>query len=523
MQLVPGVVLAHRFEIVGPPLGAGASGVVYPVTDRATGRALAAKVLHEDRVGDPRALEQLQQEASTMGRLEHPRVLEVLGLWSDGDGRWVLVTERVEGVALSDLEHAMDPRAVVTLGLQLADALDLAHQRGIVHGDVRPGNILLAAEGCKLFDFGLASGDATLLRAGRTAPEVLDGGPAGIPADLYGLGVVMYRAMTGQDAFYGHTPWAIMNMQRQGRDPVPGPRGLARLVDALLHPDPVQRPQRARDVHRVLQQLQAAPDRRVAVRPHTWPAFGLGRAWVVHGIDPTTGGRAWMADDLSGPAARRLVARLQAAGWRVRADKRALSRSDLAWVVGLSVVGGVALPVVGAFMALFAALSWRSSTVKPALTVALPPCRVALPPRLVHSHVELALMACVLLMATAALMIAAPPFAVLPLLGVFLLARRSGRRPADEPDLADLARRGRVQAALADLQAGIDARELQLDESLGLRGEVEAIRTAFEDGTLDAESVLIRLDGLSATIRERPRLPDMSHSAMEALRRVRES
>lgn len=523
MQLVPGVVLAHRFEVTGAPLGAGASGVVYPVTDRATGRSLAAKVLHEDRVGDPAALERLQHEASTMGRLDHPRVVEVVGLWSDGDGRWVLVTERVvDGIALSDVGQPLEQSAVITLGIQVAAALEAAHAREIVHGDVRPGNVLLSPEGAKLFDFGLVAGDATLLRAGQTAPEVLDGGPAGTPADLYGLGVILYRAMTGEDPFEGDTPWAVMAQQRTGRPPVGGPRGLAALVDGLLDPDPVMRPQRATDVRRALTALQIDPHRRVRARRRAWPPIGLARAWVVHGIDPTTGGRAWMAKDLSSAGARRLVERLQAAGWKVRADRHALSRTDMLIVVGATAAGAVMVPILGAFGGLYLALRWRAQRVRPALTRALPPCQVELPDRFGKSRRSTALAATALLLGTASLLVAVPPLAVVPALGLLGLALRRRARP-DEPDLADLARQGKVRAALAELQAGLDTREIELDASLGLRGEVEAIRVAYDKGELDAESVLVRLDGLSEQVRKAPRLPDMSHSAMEALRRVRES
>src|SRR5690349_12922523 len=105
LRVLPaGTLLAGRFEIDGPPLGSGASGVVYPAVDRATGRQVAAKVLHAPHAGDARALERLQDEAAIAGRLKHPHVVEVLGLWSDrlddGSSRWVLVSERLAAVAL---------------------------------------------------------------------------------------------------------------------------------------------------------------------------------------------------------------------------------------------------------------------------------------------------------------------------------------------------------------------------------------------------------------------------------------
>jgi len=523
MNLVPGTVLAHRFEITGPPLGSGASGVVWPVLDKATGDRRAAKVLHDDRVGDAQAVERLQREASTMGRLRHPRILEGFGLWSDGDGRWILVTERIDGVALSQVDTALEPTAVVTLGIQLAEALEAAHERGIVHGDVRPGNVLVAPEGCKLFDFGLVVGEATLLRAGQTAPEVLRGGPARVPADLYGLGVVLYRAMTGQAPFYGHTPWAVMKMQHDGRGRVPGPRGLARLVEALLHPDPVERPQTATEVRRALEALRADPGRRSWRGARRTPPIAPGRAWVVHGIDPTHGGRAWMARDLSGATARRMVARLRHAGWDVRADRLALSRPDIVWVAAAALVGGAIVPVLGVVVALPLALWWRSSKVRPALVEALPACAVELPPRVVHSNLDLTLAAGFLLLVAAGLLAYAPAFAAIPAVALIALALHSGRRSAEDPDLAELASTARVQSALADLRARLDGRELDLDRSLGVRGELEAIRGRFEAGEIGAESVLLRLDALSDQLRDAPRLPDMSQSADEALRRVRES
>ncbi|MEQ1505264.1 MAG: serine/threonine-protein kinase, partial [Myxococcota bacterium] len=333
----PGTVLAGRFEVDGPPLGSGASGVVYPAIDRATGRKVAAKLLHAAVADDRAALGRLQDEAAIAGRLRHPNVVEVLGLWSDG-GRWVLVSDRVDGVALGGI-GPLAPAAVAALGLELVAGLDAAAHAGLVHGDVRPGNVLVGATGgARLFDFGVSRVTAeAAVRPGETAPERIDGGPPSPAGDVYGLGVVLYHALHGRLPFAGDTPWAMIGAQRAPVSAVPGPPGLAGLIRWMLNPNPIERPDLA-TVRRALGKLRARPERRIGLR---WPLppVRVRSEWSVWGTYPATQAPAVVATGMSRRAAHRLATRLRAEGWQVRGVRTTFGWRDLGWIAAGAVVG----------------------------------------------------------------------------------------------------------------------------------------------------------------------------------------
>src|SRR5690606_31121364 len=181
-------------------------------------------------------------------------------------------------------------------------------------------------------DFGTGLDAAPPVRPGQTAPEVQAGAPPGRPADLYGLGVVLYRALTGELPFRADTPFAASAAQERGSATPEGPAGVAQLVGELLHPDPLRRPSDAAAVLGALRALRRDPARRA--RPaRRWVApIRPSRAWVVHGVDPSTGGRAFVRGQLGHGQARRLVDRLRDEGWEVRAAREALGWRDLAWV-----------------------------------------------------------------------------------------------------------------------------------------------------------------------------------------------
>jgi eukaryotic-like serine/threonine-protein kinase len=540
-QMLPeGTCLAGRFVIDGAPLGAGASGVVYPATDRATGRAVAAKVLHAN---DDESLARLQDEAAIAGRLRHPNVVEVVGLWSDrgdeaGPGaprRWFLVSDRVRGMSLDEV-GPVPPEAVVALGLELVDGLQAAEKLGLVHGDVRPGNVLVGPSGAALFDFGVGGG-ATQLRPGETAPERLDGGPPSPAGDVYGLGVVMYRSLCGGLPFEGDTPWAVMGAQRTVPE-VAGPRGLSALIRRMLHPDPVERPD-LQMVRSALLRLRTRPDRRLRM-PRPLPPIRPGRPWVVHGIDPVTGGPALVRAGLSKRQARSLLARLRAEGWQVRGVREAFAWRDLLWIAAFTILGAVVLPVVGAFPAAWFATRWRAEGIRPRVARALPAVQAHVPPRVMSSGSETAVVVGLLLLATAVSLLWWPPAALVPAALVVALMASSVRPPQASPEV--IARQGNVQAALARLRAMLESSEAptpasptESDLALGLAGEVDALESEWRGG-LDAERVLIRVDDLVARVSQ-PVWPGGAQladaratssrdaaaaAALDALRRVRE-
>lgn len=516
-----GETLAGRFRITGPPLGEGESGVVHPALDVETGREVVVKLLHEHLVADPQALARLEAEAGLAGRLSHAHIVEVLGLWSS-DGRWFLAAERVEGPSLAQVDGALAPEAVIALGLQLCDALAAAHERNLIHGDLRPGNVLLGPHGASLFDFGvahLAREGQHLVRPGQTAPEVASGATPRVAADLYGLGVVLYRAMTGKLPFQEASPFATLAAQRDRAPRPPGPAGLGRLVQELLDPEPARRPPDVAAVTTVLRKLQRRPERIVRT-PRRWIApVRPFRAWMVHGIDPTTGARASVRVALGKGRARELTERLRGEGWDVAMAKEALSVGDLVWVGILIAVFGVAVPVVGVLLGAALGLVWRSSSTQPRLREVLPPVRAPVPPRSAPAGAEYLIAAGIALLVAAALLLIKPWLALAPLLLVALIARSAWKSRALTPE--ERALHARIATVLAEARAGIEARAHGLDRALSLQGELEELEHGWHTGQVPQREVLLRAEALQEQATSAARREDsMTAATLEALRRT---
>jgi eukaryotic-like serine/threonine-protein kinase len=199
----------YRMEAL---LASGGMGEVWAARDLLLDRAVAVKVLGPAFAGDGRAAERLRREARAAGRLEHPGIARVLDLGEDG-GRPFLVMELLEGESLAERigpDGAMAPAEAARVVAAVADALEAAHQAGIVHRDVKPGNVFLDADGSvKVLDFGIASaaGEAALTTgdligtAAYLAPERTLGHRATPAADVYALGVVLYELLAGRRPF----------------------------------------------------------------------------------------------------------------------------------------------------------------------------------------------------------------------------------------------------------------------------------------------------------------------------------
>jgi hypothetical protein len=532
LELAAGTLLAGRFRIEGPPLGSGASGVVYPARDEATGRRVVAKMLHStltESETSAQGLAGLQEEAALAGRLRHPRVIEVLGLWAHkpepGEpSRWVLVSERFDGVALSEVGQ-LAPEAVVALGLQLCEGLQAAHDAGLVHGDVRPGNVLVGPSGASLFDFGLGrlGQDDLLLRAGETAPERQDGAPPTAASDVYGLGLVLWQALHGKLPFSGSTPWAVIGEQRKGLPKPPfawmfwEPRQpLVELCVRMLHPDPIERPELGA-VKLALHRARARPQAGLQLG-HPLPAFRPRSAWVIHGVDPGTGAPAVIAQDLSHRSAKRLLKRLRAEGWQVKGTRQAFDTGDLLWVLALTGLSALVLTPLVLPLVLVLTVRWRAHAVRPHLCTALPPVSVPVPPRRAAPGAESAVVGGLLMLATAALLAWWPPLAALPALLLVMLVISSVRAPSAPAE--QVARQGRVTSAFAELRTMLSTRALQLEDALGLEGELEQLEADWRGGRLDSDLVLVRVDTLREGMMQAPRLDAARpEHVLDALRR----
>jgi serine/threonine-protein kinase len=248
------------------PIASGAMAEVWEGQDQTLGRAVAIKVLHSHLAQDQSFLERFRREAIAAARLAHPNVVATYDTGTDGDVAFI-VMELVHGRTLRQVlsdEGPMNPRRVVEIGAQVADALDYAHRAGVIHRDVKPANILLCDDGrAKVADFGIAKAaieafeDATGAGAGAAAragahdltqsgaivgtakylsPEQVNGQAVDGRSDVYALGVVLYEILCGRAPFSGDTDVAVA-LQHLSASPLP-PRqvraGIPRALESVV-------------------------------------------------------------------------------------------------------------------------------------------------------------------------------------------------------------------------------------------------------------------------------------------------
>lgn len=279
MPLAPGIKLGP-YEIQSP-LGAGGMGEVYRARDTRLDRSVAVKVLPAHLSEKPEFAERFEREARTISSLNHPSICHLHDVGEQGGVRY-LVMELLEGETLSDrLRRGPLPLdQMLRYGAEIADGMEAAHRRGVVHRDLKPGNVMLTKTGAKLMDFGLAKGmsatkpvsaeltvtmtssHATPLTQQGTivgtfqymAPEQVEGKEADTRSDIFSLGAVLYEMISGKRAFEGKTlvsvaaailekePEAIRVVQ-----PVTPP-SLERVIKKCLAKDPDARWQNAGDL-----------------------------------------------------------------------------------------------------------------------------------------------------------------------------------------------------------------------------------------------------------------------------------
>ncbi len=263
------------YEIVAE-LGSGGMGQVYRARDRRLERDVAVKVLPESFALDPERMRRFQMEAQSAGALNHPAITAVYDFGVHAGSPYI-VTELLEGQTLRDHLAAgpLPPRRAVDFAIQIAEGLAVAHERGVVHRDLKPDNLFVTRGGrVKILDFGLAkrtdlSGggptDASDTRAdtepgavlgttGYMSPEQVRGEPADARSDLFSLGAVLYEMLTGRRAFHRETPAETMTAVLRDEPPalsaagIPAQPELERVLDHCLEKNPDQRFQSARDL-----------------------------------------------------------------------------------------------------------------------------------------------------------------------------------------------------------------------------------------------------------------------------------
>lgn len=263
--VAPGKRLADRF-VIERALGQGGMGAVYLARDEQLGEQVAVKVVGGMAALDPSAADRLRREASAARRISHPNVVRLHDI-GHADGVLFLSMEYVPGGTLADLvsRHGVLPLTRVRdVALQILEGLAAAHEAGVVHRDLKPGNLLLDEyQRVKIIDFGLArlphleGMTATNMIVGTVeymAPEQIRGGSVDARTDIYALGAVLYHALTGRPPFAGDTPIAVGFAHCT--DPVTPPsalrpeagQGWDAVVLRALSKDPGQRFQSAQEM-----------------------------------------------------------------------------------------------------------------------------------------------------------------------------------------------------------------------------------------------------------------------------------
>jgi serine/threonine protein kinase len=246
-------VLDGRYRL-GDRLGGGAAAEVYRALDERLQRPVAVKLFRGDAAAQ---LQRHEAEMRTLASLDHPSLVSVYDAGSDEErhGAPYLVMQLVEGSTLADelRDGPLAPERAATYGAALADALAYVHERGFVHRDVKPANVLIAEDGrVHLADFGIArivdsahetrTGDV-LGTPGYFSPEQVAGEPVGAPTDVYALGIVLIECLTGKRPFEGTAmEVALARVNRPPDIPTSLPEPWRVLLDAMTRRNPAERP-----------------------------------------------------------------------------------------------------------------------------------------------------------------------------------------------------------------------------------------------------------------------------------------
>jgi eukaryotic-like serine/threonine-protein kinase len=294
----------------------GGMALVYRAQDVLLNRPVAIKTLYPELSADPQFVAGFRREAQAAANLSHPNIVPVFD-WGEDDGTYFIVMELVDGTSLADMlrgGRTLTASHSATLMAQVAAALGYAHRNGVVHRDVKPGNILIASDGqVKVTDFGIAqamSVEDQLAEEGSVmgtatyfSPEQAEGAPVDGRSDIYSLGVVLYEMLAGRPPFIGDSPVAVSSQHVHGTVPPPSefnagiPTELQAIVMEALAKSPDRRYQSAEDLRSDLIRFSEGQPVRAAQRDVAF--FGADATRAVTKVAP--GERTQAVPMMTGP------------------------------------------------------------------------------------------------------------------------------------------------------------------------------------------------------------------------------